>query len=391
MAPYPDVPSKYENGNLCTRFSTELVLRRGPTLPATISITPSSQEIRSEAEVAKLLAFKHELVVSVEKIKLDMVIDSAKKAMGIDDTSKVFSYHVLLIELSGPKHPHLTLVDPFFGVAVSDDGCSKRLRASLQDQLTDFAAIMRENGHTYTVLDEVPKHKLQCITRKDYITKVKEQLKMNKGRELPGMFDPLIIGQIFRDQCKPWDAIIKNTQNKIVGNAEVMWNLALAHCTDRSTFTRLMEEYMQPKFNYLERIMDKKVDEFLEPYNHCVTEEVRKTQAGRRAQELRETLENYFDAARSDTPIKITDLHVDDLVENLVTRTVADMEDYVSSTATDWMLAYYEVDLLMVRIIIYLTTLRYRSRRSSTTSVRMRLRSVFFLRSSQLFPAQKTC
>lgn len=567
-------PSK---DSLCTRFATELVLRRGPALPVKISIISSSKEICSEEEEAKLIAFKHELNASAEEIKLDD-IDSAKKAMNIDDTSKVFSSHVLRLELSGPEHPHLTLVDlpglfqagsrtqsdadsetvkslvqdhmkrarsiilavvsakndinnqiitkycrdidangdrtmglvtkpdtldvgsnmerlyvdlvqnkditfrlawhvlrnrdfntrnstleernkaedqffssgvwtavpraqlgvrslktrlskvlknqillqipevldqiqdqiedcstklevlgrsrvtereqrqylldisqsftdlvraavegtyydPFFGIVASDDSYKKRLRASLQNQLTDFAATMRKNGHSHTIVEKISEEEPGCITRKEYITKVNEQLRMSKGRELPGMFDPLIIGQLFQDQCKPWDAIIKYTQNEIVGSSEAMLRLALAHCTDLSTFIKLMEEYLQPKFNDLERDMDKKVVELLEPYksghpityNHYVTEEVQKAQAGRRTQELKKTLKKYFGAKNAGDPIIVVSLHIDDLVKNLVAKTEADMEDYASSTATDWMLAYYKVSRLMVQTTVRLS------------------------------------
>ena len=45
-------PSK---DNLCTRFATELILRRGPVVPIKIRIVPGSQEERSESEVQKLL------------------------------------------------------------------------------------------------------------------------------------------------------------------------------------------------------------------------------------------------------------------------------------------------------------------------------------------------
>jgi GTP-binding protein EngB required for normal cell division len=95
--------------NLCTRFATELILRRGPVVPIKIRIVPGSQEERSESELQKLLDFH--VSVSTEDLQLGEIIESAKDAMGINDSTKVFSSDILRLELSGPEQPHLTLVD----------------------------------------------------------------------------------------------------------------------------------------------------------------------------------------------------------------------------------------------------------------------------------------
>ncbi len=47
------------NSNLCTRFPTELVLRRTPDISAGVSIVP--HDSRAEAERDDLLAFREEL------------------------------------------------------------------------------------------------------------------------------------------------------------------------------------------------------------------------------------------------------------------------------------------------------------------------------------------
>jgi GTPase SAR1 family protein len=99
-------PSK---DNLCTRFATELILRRGPVAPVKIRIVPGLEEHRSEAEKQKLLNFN--LSISAEELELGSVIEAAKEAMGINDKTKVFSSDILRLELSGPELPHLTLVD----------------------------------------------------------------------------------------------------------------------------------------------------------------------------------------------------------------------------------------------------------------------------------------
>lgn len=92
--------------NLCTRFPTELILRRSPQTDVTVSIIPHKLHARSQRET--LSAF-HERLDSFECIP--ELIESAKIAMGISMQGKGFSKDLLRIEISGPHHPHLTIVD----------------------------------------------------------------------------------------------------------------------------------------------------------------------------------------------------------------------------------------------------------------------------------------
>ena len=92
--------------NLCTRFATELILRRAPTTSATAAILPGSE--RSDEEKKKLLEFK---TPTVQINDFPSLVDAAKDAMGLNSDTKAFSDDVLRVEISGPRQPHLTLVD----------------------------------------------------------------------------------------------------------------------------------------------------------------------------------------------------------------------------------------------------------------------------------------
>ena len=46
------------------------------------------------------------------------------------------------------------------------------------------------------------------ISRLDYIAKVIRLLKRSRGWELPGTFDPLIVGQLFHEQREPWAKLV---------------------------------------------------------------------------------------------------------------------------------------------------------------------------------------
>ncbi|KAH7016365.1 dynamin family protein [Microdochium trichocladiopsis] len=92
--------------NLCTRFPTELVLRRTSQVSARISIVPHTA--RPDSEKAALSNFDAELATFDD---LSRLIEEAKYAMGISTHGNSFGRDLLRVEISGPDRPHLTIVD----------------------------------------------------------------------------------------------------------------------------------------------------------------------------------------------------------------------------------------------------------------------------------------
>ncbi|KAI1430551.1 dynamin family protein [Xylaria sp. CBS 124048] len=93
-------------GNLCTRFPTELVLRRTSKIGVTVSIVPHSSLGLSEQN--RLSGF-HQKLDSFEEFPA--LVETAKAAMGISTHGKAFSKDLLRVEITGPNRPHLTIVD----------------------------------------------------------------------------------------------------------------------------------------------------------------------------------------------------------------------------------------------------------------------------------------
>jgi GTPase SAR1 family protein len=92
--------------NLCTRFPTELVLRKTTQVGVSVSIVPDHSH--NETERASLNNFR-ETLDSFHA--LPDLIENAKKAMAIGSFGRAFSKDLLRIEISGPDRPHLTIVD----------------------------------------------------------------------------------------------------------------------------------------------------------------------------------------------------------------------------------------------------------------------------------------
>ncbi len=83
---------------LCTRFATELILRRAPIASATVAITPGVE--RSEEEVERPSKFN---AASAQIDDVHSLVEAAEEAMGLPPNQNIFSPNVLRVEITGPK------------------------------------------------------------------------------------------------------------------------------------------------------------------------------------------------------------------------------------------------------------------------------------------------
>lgn len=98
-----DFPTK---DGLCTRFATELILRRSELESIRVHIIPDHSRIEQE----RLALSRVKLVA--EGCSVGAAIDKARMAMDdISAHSANFFSDVLRVEISGPTQPHLTMVD----------------------------------------------------------------------------------------------------------------------------------------------------------------------------------------------------------------------------------------------------------------------------------------
>jgi hypothetical protein len=163
-------------------------------------------------------------------------------------------------------------VHDYFGSAKSKEGYSKRLRAVVQTHLLEFANDMRRKGHEREIVserntdlddgelddgelddDELDDGELDDgelgptkIARADYILEVHSLMRRSRGCELPGTFNPLIIGDLFFQQSSPWKRVIDEYCEKILEAARACIELSLIHITDDRTRAGLYREIIDP-------------------------------------------------------------------------------------------------------------------------------------------------
>jgi GTPase SAR1 family protein len=126
------------NDNLCTRFATEITLRRANVELLIVRVIPDPQ--RPAAEQATINAFGETIVDFNE---LPQVMAKAMAAMGLDTTlsasssARAFSRDILSIEIEGPSRPQLTLVDVPGLIQTETKGVTRQDR-DMVTEITEF-------------------------------------------------------------------------------------------------------------------------------------------------------------------------------------------------------------------------------------------------------------
>lgn len=165
-------------GDLCTRFATELVLRKSSEPSVNVSIRFSDEESRRAARPFRDTGFRRD--------ELPRLIEEAKEKMGIrPGSTKGFSKDVLRVEVTGPDVPSLTLVDlpGFFHSETADQSregketVNQLVQSYMQQTNSIILAVVSANAQLagQIVLEEYTRHDfgrtrtLGVITKPDLV------------------------------------------------------------------------------------------------------------------------------------------------------------------------------------------------------------------------------
>ncbi|KAI6778713.1 Interferon-induced GTP-binding protein Mx-like protein [Emericellopsis cladophorae] len=240
--------------------------------------------------------------------------------------------------------------DPFFGDAMTESGAARRLRATVERHYRDFEARMLKHGKTCQILEdgtEMPEKpgNHNYVYRSDYAEKVKELMRRDKGREVSGTFNPLIIGDLFLEQCKPWQGLASHLQARVSADARSLIKYILSETTApeaRDAIRGVIDERMDK----ITDLMAEKAREILRPhingipqtYNHYLTDTVQKVQQERRDAKLKEHMDCFAGnrmGGYSVTPDQLRALLQDQIEPN--------MENNASFMAIDFSEAYFKL------------------------------------------------
>ena len=251
-----------------------------------------------------------------------------------------------------------TYSDPFFGDPCQGEGYSKRLRAVIQNLNLEYAETMRLRGHHRQIVDSADDTDFS-ITKDEFIDEISDLLRKSRGRELPGMFNPLIVGDIFHQQSEPWDSIAQEHLQATYYAVKNFLELVVAHLTDETVADNLLREILNPIMSQkMARVQDK-LQELLAQnqsghpitYNHYFTENIQKArQEGMRKQlmgRLQGLMSKYTTKPVSNNEsfagLSASNLTIEDLLSTLIPSNEADMDRYACSEILLCMEAYYKV------------------------------------------------
>ncbi|KAG5991712.1 hypothetical protein E4U43_003954, partial [Claviceps pusilla] len=243
--------------------------------------------------------------------------------------------------------------DAFFGSSRSDEGFKRRLRARVQTLLTDFKNEMHEDGCSKRLIDlgdEVDENEVSLsdneVFRSAFVEETSLRIDRNRGCELPGTFNPLIVGELFSEQCQPWEAISKSLASELMEAVQTTSHAMLHYVAVEETADKL-DSLVSAWIHEIGEGMKASFAQLLRPhqdlhpitYNHALTENVHKAQAERRKRQAAAKIATMFRSEmESGDQIRLTTATLTHL---LSAEAETDMKSYGSILAVDYMEAYY--------------------------------------------------
>ncbi|RDA94014.1 hypothetical protein CP533_4965 [Ophiocordyceps camponoti-saundersi (nom. inval.)] len=243
--------------------------------------------------------------------------------------------------------------DDFFGSSRTEEGYRRRLRAVVQNTLTDFASQMHAEGRSRRIVDrdEGDERPLASdeVLRSAYVEEVRQLLHRNRGCELAGTFNPLIVGELFAEQCQPWRAITMALKDEMVAAVRKTTQVVPYHVAAEETAEKL-SEVVNSGIDHLSKVLDAAVEQVLATYldihpityNGDLVDAVRKLQAERRRQELDARVRREFGQSLLEAG-NVFSVSGDKLLELFAAQSGIDEALTASSLAVDYAEAYYTV------------------------------------------------
>ena len=260
--------------------------------------------------------------------------------------------------------------DGFFGHYSSGEGYSKRLRAVIQNLNTEFSALLTTNGHRLDISKDNDNKSESFQFKPDtlgglgphpkkvswstYASMVRDMMKSNRGRELPGTFNPLLISDLFFQQAEPWQQLAQEHIQQTWEASKMTLELALSEIVDDGTNTSLQAQIVDPIMREKLSDLNSRLKQILKPhqhghaitYNHYFTEVIQKARLERHEQDLSQRFYTYFGVKQDNPPEEIdikTKVSVPQLMSSLTKQTEHDMDLYACSEVIECMQAYYKV------------------------------------------------
>ncbi len=167
--------------------------------------------------------------------------------------------------------------DQFFETSAVASSYDKRIRAIVQNLLTEFAEHITEHGRLHRVVTR-PSHSQGTgaeilMTEDDFIKGIAKRMLESRGRELPGMFNPSVISDLFREESRLWESLTLTQVNGMWHDVKDAIQHLSSHCADKSTAKSIFDRIVLPEMTRCLHNMEAKVQELLKSHRsvHAIT------------------------------------------------------------------------------------------------------------------------
>ena len=235
--------------------------------------------------------------------------------------------------------------DPFFGDGLITTEPEKRLRGVVRNKQLEFAEIIRTRGARWTV-DDRDKSDKRYRTRAYAVAQILSLLKQSRGRELPGLPNPLLVGEVFREYSSPWEGLAREHIVDVWHATRILLERVLDHLTDPAVGDALLRLWLDPLMD--ERLQDaqEKLDDLIstrvrDPVttNHYFRDTVYELQLARHTPSLTSRLTGLFKAHGGE----LTTENIPSIVSMVYPPVGPDMDEVAAEDVFDNMMAFYKV------------------------------------------------
>lgn len=160
---------------------------------------------------------------------------------------------------------------PFFEMGHDEeDDLVRRFRATVHKLNTIFAGDMHLRGHFRHIVSSEKDFKEATngnpITFSDFLREVQELSVLFRGREPPGMMNPLLVGQLFRKQAQPWKDIALSHIRNVFEHANEFIEMVLNDVACEEAKHRILDHHVEHLMEERLKMMEEKLHEILLPH-----------------------------------------------------------------------------------------------------------------------------
>ncbi|CZR52903.1 related to vacuolar sorting protein VPS1, dynamin, and related proteins [Phialocephala subalpina] len=221
----------------------------------------------------------------------------------------------------------------------------RRLSAVTANRGMEFEEEIRTEGVQWKIVEVASKRK-RHRTRAEAVEEVRKLLKKSRGRELPGLPNPLLVGEVFREYSQPWEGLARQYIEDVWNATKLFLEQVLRYLTDATVSDNLLRYLLDPAMDQRLALANAKLGELMavhkehpETRNHYFTDRYNMLQRNQSEAKTTEVLEGVLERRGGE----ITKKDIPRLLELLHEKAKADMDLVAAESTFNAMEAFYKV------------------------------------------------